>query len=43
MNIKRDFVKRAIMNLDTYMPNSSISKCLNNQFEGNDYDNFQEY
>jgi hypothetical protein len=43
VNIKRDATKRAIINLETYIPNSSISKCLNNQFDGNDFDNFSEY
>lgn len=43
VNIKRDVTKRAIINLETYIPNSSISKCLNNQFDGNDYDNFSDY
>ena len=43
VNIKRDAVKRAIINLDAQFPNSSISKSLNNQFEGNDFDGFQEF
>jgi len=43
LNIKRDLTKRAIVQLDACLPNSSISKSLNNQFEGNDYDGFTEY
>lgn len=43
INIKRSLTKKAIVELNTYLPNSSISKCLNNQFEGNDYDDFSEY
>lgn len=43
VNIKRDLTKKAIVELNSYVPNSSISKSLNNQFEGNDYDGFTEY
>lgn len=43
VNIKRALTKKAILELDTYIPNSSITKCLNNQFDGNDFDNFQEF
>lgn len=38
VNIMRDATKRAIINLDTNFPNSSISRCLKNQFEGGGYD-----
>lgn len=43
MNIKRDLTKKAIIELDTFLPNSSMSKCLNKQFTGNDFDDFSEY
>lgn len=42
VNIKRDKTKQAIVNLDAYMPNSSISKCLNNQFDLPDAEGWEE-
>lgn len=38
VNIKRDLTKRAIMQLDAYIPNSSLSRSLNNQFDGTEYE-----
>ena len=43
INIKRDITKKAVACLDYYLPGSSMSKSLNNQFEGNDFDSFTEY
>ena len=43
VNIVRSLKKQAISRLDSYIPNSSISRSLNNQFVGNDYDSFTEY
>lgn len=43
VNIKRDVTKRAVACLDWYLPGSSVGKSLNNQFEGNDFDNFTEF
>lgn len=43
LNIKRDLTKKAIIELDTYLPNSSMSKCLGKQFAGNDFDDFSDF
>lgn len=37
VNIKRALTKKAIASLEQYVPNSSIGKCLNNQFLDNEY------
>ena len=34
VNIKRDCAKRAMMRLESDMPNSSMGRCLGNQFAG---------
>ena len=43
LNIKRNITKQAINALNCELPGSSMSKSLYKQFEGNDYDNFQEF
>ena len=43
LNIKRNLIKKAMVDLDVAIPGSSMRKSLNNQFEGNDYDSFQEF
>lgn len=35
--------KKAIVDLEAVSPNSSMRKCLENQFSGNDFDDFSEY
>lgn len=43
INIKRAVTKKAMVELDSNLPGSSMRKSLNNQFEGNDYDSFTEF
>ena len=43
INIRRAMTKKAIVDLEAVSPNSSMKKCLGNQFNGNDFDNFSEY
>ena len=44
MNIKRDLTKKAMVNLASdFGGSSSMEKCLVKQFQGNDFDSFQEF
>lgn len=43
INLKRKYTKDAILELDVHMPNSGMSKCLENQFTGNDFDDFSDF
>jgi len=43
INIKRAMTKKAMVDLDASLPGSSMRKSLNNQFEGNDFDSFQDF
>lgn len=43
VNIKRAMTKKVMMQLECDIPGSSVRKCLNRQFEGNEFDDFSEY
>lgn len=43
INIKRAMTKKAMVDLDVELPGSSMRKSLNHQFEGNDFDSFEEF
>lgn len=43
VNIKRALTKRAMIDINQINAGSSMGKCLNKQFQGNDFDDFSEY